>query len=348
MITSILPIKDSTIYEYYNLKNTGIDSILELSYDTLLESASRILIQFDSEEIRNKIINKNNIQFDLRLYLSDQYEVPEQYTIETFPLSQSWNMGIGKYNNEPQTTDGVTWNNNGVTNWISSGSNYHTEYMTNSGGGSWNSNISSSISFDYNSNDININVTDIVNLWLSGSIDNNGLILKLKDEYTEIESEARLTYFSKETHTIYQPKIIIKYEDYYFNSGSLQPITDENFTININNLRKQYNLNSMIRLYLTARERYPNRTYVLTNEYLIPKYLPINSYYSIKDGNSETTIIPFDDVYTKISLDENGNYFELDMNNFNAERYYKIIFKIVWDNFEEFIIDNNFYFKVVR
>ena len=62
----------------------------------------------------------------------------------------------------------------------------------------------------------------------------------------------------------------------------------------------------------------------------------------------EEVIIPYDDNATKISCDENGSYFNLRLNTFMPERYYKIELKIQRNNNDIQVHDEGFYFKVVR
>jgi hypothetical protein len=82
--------------------------------------------------------------------------------------------------------------------------------------------------------------------------------------------------------------------------------------------------------------------------YLNNKALPSTSYWSIKDLNTEEIIIDYDTTYTKISCDSNGSYFDIYMNGLEPERYYKILFKVVLSNGENIILDDNYYFKVIR
>ena len=44
---------------------------------------------------------------DLISYLSGITE----YTLDAFPLYQSWDEGVGKFNDDPKTTEGVSWEN---------------------------------------------------------------------------------------------------------------------------------------------------------------------------------------------------------------------------------------------
>ena len=57
-VYKIFPSKDATIYSRYPKRNTGLDSILEVSadYATTTPQVSRYLVQFDQEEI-NSVFN---------------------------------------------------------------------------------------------------------------------------------------------------------------------------------------------------------------------------------------------------------------------------------------------------
>ena len=64
--------------------------------------------------------------------------------------------------------------------------------------------------------------------------------------------------------------------------------------------------------------------------------------------DTEEIIVDYDENYTKISCDENGNYFNLYINGLEPERYYKLLFKSILSNGEILVLDNNYYFKVIR
>ena len=58
-------------------------------------------------------------------------------------------------------------------------------------------------------------------------------------------------------------------------------------------------------------------------------------------------VINFDDNYTQISSDANGNYFTVYMSGLEPERYYKILIKTII-NGSTIISDDNYYFKVIN
>ena len=64
------------------------------------------------------------------------------------------------------------------------------------------------------------------------------------------------------------------------------------------------------------------------------------------DVSTNTAIVPFSD-YTKLSADENSMYFDQWLNTFESGRYYKILFKLKYNDGQELIIDNDEEFKVI-
>ena len=194
-------------------------------------------------------------------------------------------------------------------------------------------------------------VTPVVKSWMCGCIPNEGFILLTSEELnTQNVSNGNIGFYSKETNTIYTPYLDVVYDDSTYNTGSLSPISDDvQLTVVLKNVKKQYNNDSVARINVFARERFILKNFTKSTQqtsYLTPKYLPTDSYYSIKDTETEEVIIDFDDG-SKLSCDSNGNYFMLDMSGLPQERYFKILIKTEVNGAVE-VFDNNTYFKVVR
>ena len=125
-------------------------------------------------------------------------------------------------------------------------------------------------------------------------------------------------------------------------------------------LRPEYREASKVKFRLIGRERYPEKSYSTTGYstgYTTAKYLPSSSvagdgtFYQIRDAYTEEVIIPFGSG-SKVSCDSTGNYFNLWMNGLQAERFYRIEYKVVSgsgtaDETVEFY-DEKHTFKVVR
>ena len=224
-IYKIFPEKSATLYSFYPTLNTGLDEILEISTYASFEDTdevSRVLIKFPSNQISDIIANKvNGREFDtyLKLYLANASSLPLNYTLYSYPLSTDWNVGTGRLSNVPATTNGVSWkytDQNSGSAWFTSASivlpsNSTGSYKSGSaiGGGLWytSSLYAASQSFtSITSKDIEIETTNAVKAWNSGSINNYGFILKHSPsvEFTT-SSKFETKYFSGNTHTIYPP-----------------------------------------------------------------------------------------------------------------------------------------------
>lgn len=364
MIYSIYSDKDATIYNKFPDKNTGQDSILELTKETYSGSnslgnyVSRFLIKFDISEIQTLITQGKivNPTYYLKLYTSEVQEIPYSYTLKGYAISQSWEMGIGKEDNIPQTTEGVSWHyrdglSNSTTWTTSSLANGSTSYQLRQyGGGTWYSSYTGSQDYEYESTDLNMNITDIVNQWVSGSIPNDGIIIKRSDQDEQNGNNLGIIkFFSRDTHTIYQPKLEVKWDNSIFITGSLTPINENNsHVIYLKKFKHEYSRSEKARILVTARREFPVRTYTTESIYLTStNYLPSSSYFAVYDAHSEEPIIDFDEQYTKVCCDSYGNYIDLWMDSLQPERYYRLKFKVKFDNTEE-QFDNKYIFKVVK
>lgn len=340
-IYKIFPEKDSTIYSEFPTKNAGIDEIIEIGAYQGIDGnyyVSRGLIKFSQSDINNVLNNIVSGSFSvfLRLFLANLQETPSEFTIFTYPISQSWEMGLGRSSNSPITTEGVSWVSRSLSNkWNNTGSTYYN-------------NIFSTQSFTYNdSKDLLIDVTSIVSQWTS-SIENEGFILKFSSslEYNST-SNVKLMYFSQDTHTIYPPCLEFKWNDVIYVTGSASIIDSSNIVINLINNKQTFNQNSIQKFKLNVRDKYPARVFQTSSVYLNYKLLPSSSYWAIRDMNTKEMVVDFDENYTKIGCDGTNNYFNIYMNGLEPERYYELLFKFNINN-EIVVLDENYYFKVIK
>jgi hypothetical protein len=192
-------------------------------------------------------------------------------------------------------------------------------------------------------------VTGIVNRWLSGSIPNNGFIVHhgLENEENTLDYGV-LKFFSKETNTIYEPKLEVVWNDVSFVTGSLLPVTgsaQDDYKVVITNLKTEYTKDSRIKIRIKGRDMFPLKSFSTTFEYDQSKYLPTTSYYQLEDYITNDVIFPFGE-YTKISCDTTSNYFILDLNTLPLYRTYRLKLKII-DGEISTIIDDKLTFQIV-
>ena len=343
--------KDSTIYLQQPSQNTGRDEILEISktYYGNLKDVSHSLIQFNTNEISASNASGEISVHSAELILREceSIEIPTDYTIHAHPISQSWDVGIGT-RFDKISTDGVTWDKRTTSdNWLIGSASLESSGSHNGKGGMWLTGSSASQSFSYSSTDISMNVLDPIKSWVSGSIPNNGLILK-HDSTLENDTEdyGQLKFFSKETNTIYQPKLRIGWDDSSYNTGSLTELTSDDIHVTFKRLKTTYKRGSKPTIRVVAREKYPLKTYTNLYAYNDIKYLPTTVYYQIKDVVTGDVIVPFNDDYTKVSCDANGHCFKLNLTSWEINRDYFIEVKINRSGVVEYFEDSNLTFTV--
>lgn len=355
---------DASVYLQQPNQNSGRDTILEVGklYYGDTKDIYRTLIKFDISDLSSSISNGSitgSWKAYLNLYSANAQEIPLEYTIYSNAVSQSWSMGVGtKFDNI--TTDGVSWKyRDGVNKWqnnTTGGSAVFAPGSTgsaNAEGGTWYTASEAHQSYNYEPDDVHMDVTGIVQMWISGSLPNHGFIIRHSLEHEEnLVDYGTLKWYSKETNTIYEPQLEIVWDDSKFITGSLTPITGsvendvfENSEIVFTNLKKEYLINSVVKIRIKGRDKYPLKLFGTTFQYDQNKYLPSTSYYQIEDYQTQEIIIPFGE-YSKISCDNISNYFCIDTHNYAPNRMYKIKIKLVIDSTTE-IFDDKYIFEIV-
>jgi hypothetical protein len=362
---------DASIYLQQPEQNTGRDELLEVGklYYGSSKDIARTLIKFATGSIKSEItsIGTGSYSVFLNLKSSTSEEIPLEYTLYANAVSQSWNMGTGtKFDNI--TSNGVSWySNDGINKWTTIISTLqNSDYATGSqgqvigttgsiiqgGGAFWYTASMASQSFSNEPDDIRMDVTDLVRMWVSGSLPNNGFIIHhgLTNELDGLDYGI-LKFFSKETNTIYEPKLEIVWDDSVgnFNTGSLAPVTgsaEEGYKVVFTNLKTKYQKDSLIKLRVKGRDMFPLKSFGTIYELDQNKYLPTTTYYQLEDYVTGEVIYPFG-TYTKISCDSTSNYFNMNLNTLPANRMYKIKLKIVEGGIST-LIDDKLIFEIVE
>jgi hypothetical protein len=352
---------DASIYLQQPDQNAGRDEMLEVGklYYGSIKDIARTLIKFNSTQISQSVaenIGTGSYSAFLNLKASKSEEIPLQYTLYANAISQSWIMGTGtKFDNI--TSDGVSWKyRNGIDTWqdnVTAGTAIFAAGTTgsaNAEGGTWYLSGSASQSFDYETDDVRMDVTNIIKLWVSGSIPNNGIIVHHGlNEENDLLDYGVIKFFSKETNTIYEPKLELVWDDSRFLTGSLSPVTgsaQDEYKVVITNLKNEYVANTKVKIRLKGRDIYPSKTFDRTFSYDQVKYLPSGStQYQVEDYVTGETIFPFGD-YTKVSCDAISNYFIMDLSTLPINRTYRLKIKIIESGIAT-IVDDKYIFEIV-
>ena len=386
------PTIDTTLYQgnVSSSINTGIDQILEVrknvnSTGTTI-SVSRILMKFDYSYISSSIqdgVIPSTAKYYLNLYDAASSELAVEQTLHSYIVSGSWSGGTGFYSRDPVLSDGASWkyrdNDTTKTEWVSDSLTQGGTWFTSSLNSQYK--VSSSENLVYETKDIRMNVSDLVknHIYSSSLFPNNGFIIKRENIATSQSAHSifdpttatgsaegdtshygHLKFFSRETNTIFPPKLEVEWDDSSWSTGSLSALGSsdiDNLTLYFKNLKPEYKQKSKVKFRLVGRELYPTRGFATTPAALTVKTLPQGTtsigqgtYYSVKDALTDDVIVPFG-TGSIVSCDSTGNYFNAWVIGFQPERHYRILFKVVSgsgvEKLDQFF-DNNFEFKVVR
>ena len=160
------------ILEVFSLYKTG-----STITDNEAQQIMRFLIQFPISDLASDRTNKKipvsgNVKFYLNLYNAPHSSTtPYEYTINAFPVSRSWEEGRGldmeEFSDLTYGGIGTTWANaaSGAA-WVNQGGDYLT---------------SSTFSqyFETGFENLSMDITSLVEQWITGSQSNYGLLLKL-------------------------------------------------------------------------------------------------------------------------------------------------------------------------
>jgi hypothetical protein len=352
--------------------NTGLDAICELTNTLGFDSTpgvSRYLMQFDTDEILDIIDNKiSGSSYDVYLknYIAEADGISLDTTLEIYPIAQPWNNGTGYFGDSPQTQNGASWTYSYFLDsnpWVMSGTygiySYTGSYnntFTGQGGGNWFTTSSFKVSQSFglrSTKDIDVSVKNTVNAWYSSSIPNYGFIAKLTGSIEFNSSsyvQPDLKFYSVDTNTIYPPTLEFRWRDYktvLTGSATGSIVTTPDLKMSLAENPGTFFPESINRFYINVSPLYPTRTFQTSSVFTNLNYLPTSSYYAIKDLATNEFVINFDDNYTQISSDSNGNYFTVYMSGLEPERYYKVLIKTII-NGSTIISDDNYYFKVIN
>ena len=198
---------------------------------------NRSLVKFDITTISQSIADGDiaSPTFTLKLNVAKEENLPLDYSIYAFAISQSWTKGIG-YLSDNGTNTGTSWNfrdyysgsvwyplsNTDDTTIVDFVTNPQSaSAIWNRGGGTWYTSSICSQSFDYESADLSMDVSSIVYQWISGSIPNEGFIIITDEEFELTGSNTSLSYFSQDSNTIYQPRLDVAWDDTVWVTGSI-------------------------------------------------------------------------------------------------------------------------------
>lgn len=242
----IYPSKSNSIASgiYHNF-NSGQNSVCDIWYggggtNTALarrNSISRFIVKFDIDELTSKLNSKEIngdlvVSYKLKMtnaipgdkILEPEFEfdkldkrVSSSFDLIVFPINKNWDEGrgydlfqenylvrqngnpiISGYSNWDYATSTTAWDEPGVFS-NPTASTAVTSYSTQH--------------FDIGNEDIDMDITDIVNDWLSGGSINNGVGVAYRRDYELLSTDTRYiaSFYTEKTNSAFKPYIEVTY-----------------------------------------------------------------------------------------------------------------------------------------
>jgi len=256
----IYPTKNNTIASgYFENFNSALNpgTILWYGGTGNRSSISRFLIQFDLEDLKNKLNSKEineeyissyrlkmtNVIPDGELLDSDfefarlRKKVASSFDLIVFPINKEWDAGRGydlmgsEYIKVSQGDSNLT----GYSNWNSATS---LEFWDEPGIflNPTASTVSVTQHFDIGDEDLNMDVTTLVNDWLSGGSQNNGLAIAYARDYEINSGDTRYLsrFYTKSTNTGFKPYIEVVYDEQVIREDRLRVANDRTSRLFLN------------------------------------------------------------------------------------------------------------------
>lgn len=229
--------------------NLGINPILELNYGRMI---SRFILKFDHSDLKKMVDEKiyvdtsklkhylkmtncgslNQKEFDKKILsenLNDYKERATSFDIILFLIPEEWDEGRGFDfvddlfigGNRSYSKYGSNWyNSTTIKKWDNEGI-FSPEFLSKefdkftSKEGNLSNIIIAKQHFDYGNENINVDITDTVNKFISGEIINNGIGVAFlpKYEYLKTEHTQYVGFFSNHTNTFFEPFLETYYEE---------------------------------------------------------------------------------------------------------------------------------------
>ena len=229
--------------------NMGAADVLEVFYISGQTSSSagtsseksRILVQFDTDKIsvdraNGTVPESGSVSWYLNLYNAPHaYTLPKDFTMSILAVSSSWQEGYGldmeNYTNQTYEGTGSNWIRRGATGdnyaaWTSEGGDFleNVQVLTASGFPSYTA------SFVDGTENISVDVSDLVEKWLGGATNNYGFGIVLSGS------------FETGSHSYYTKKFFSRSSEYFFKRPTLEARWDSSIKDNAGNFAKSSSL----------------------------------------------------------------------------------------------------------
>ena len=241
----------SDILEVFSIYQQATSASVELS---------RVLIQFPLAQITadraSGVLPTSGVTWKLKLYNAKHSEtVPKSYRLQVSAVSASWEEGTGldmeAYSDLTEDDEGSNWiKKAGSTSWATIGGDYHSTPAPIA---------NTETDFDTGLENLEVNVTTIVDRWIAGTTTNYGFGVRLTDAYEGYFSSSTGANTATEIHntsgakkSYYTKKFFGRGTEFFFKRPVLEAQFNDtkkdhrgNFTLSSSALPAADNLNRL-------------------------------------------------------------------------------------------------------
>ena len=280
---------------------------LSSSLAAATQELSRALIQFpinqiSSSRLAGTIPASGSVSFFLRMHNAETpWTLPQGFTLNVLPVSQSWQEGTGLDTDSYQDLGKANWMSaSTTTGWTSIGGDYNTASPSNT----------YKVKFPLGWEDIDLDISGLVEQWIvgdsGGAIDNFGLGIHLtssEEAYYSgsggADSGSFINNLGGATQSYYTKKFFARSTEFFFKRPAIEArwdsrITDERgqFYYSSSLAPAADNLNTLY-IYNYVRGRLINIPSVGTGNISVSLYsgstVPTGSRLVLSDGNTTAT-----------------------------------------------------------
>lgn len=190
--------------------NMGLADVLEIftiygQVSTSSVESMRAIVQFDIEQIlsdRNAglIPASGSVDFYVRMFNAPHgYSVPRNYDMQLYAVSQSWDEGSGLDMEEFSDIGQSSWASaSSTTAWDTAGGDIHASPVYTQSFG------------QYGIEDLEVDITGLVEEWLAGTKENDGILIKLSGSLDTSPTRSYYTkkFFSRSSEFFFKRPII--------------------------------------------------------------------------------------------------------------------------------------------
>ena len=270
--------------------NMGESDILETFSLFAQETSSsvekqRILVKFPVDEIvadRNagNVPGSGSVNFFVKLSNAKHNQTtPEDFTLNVLAVSSSWDEGYG--------LDMETYKDVGEANWITASCLNNTASLWTTPGGDYHAFPAYNAYFDIGTEDLEVDITQLVEEWIDGTKENYGVGIHL----TSSEENAQRSFYTK--------KFFSRGSEFFFKKPFIEARYDSSvkdqrnsFYVSSSLLEAEDNENTLF-LYNRFRGEYKNIAGVGTGSIYVSLYsgsfLPVGSPLSLSSGETAVT-----------------------------------------------------------